>query len=75
MTPSGIEPATFRLLAKCINQLCHQQRAPLHQCTAFKAAPTKKFCLNLLREDLIIIIIIIIIIVIIIIVVVIVIVT
>jgi hypothetical protein len=27
VTPSGIEPATFRLLAQWLNQLCYQQRA------------------------------------------------
>jgi hypothetical protein len=28
MTPSGIEPASFRLVAQRPNQLRHQQRAP-----------------------------------------------
>jgi hypothetical protein len=31
MAPSRIEPATYRFVAQCLNQMRHQQRAPLNK--------------------------------------------
>jgi len=45
MTISGIEPATFRLVTKWLNQLCH--RLPLHlHCTGTNLAPIPIHCRN-----------------------------
>jgi hypothetical protein len=41
MTPSEIESTTFRLLALCLNQLRHQQRANLISEDFFKTRPDR----------------------------------
>ena len=49
MTPSRIERVTFRLLAQCLNQLRHQQRAP--QCVAPYLKFRRKNCTKIKKLE------------------------
>jgi hypothetical protein len=42
MAPSGLEPATFRLVVQCLNHLRHQQRAPVFALGAHVIDGTKR---------------------------------
>jgi len=52
VTPLGIKPTTFWLVAQCLNQLRHQQRAPTVYKVATDIKLKHKYCSTVVRYSL-----------------------